>query len=392
MKMHIAPGVVMLGMMDGELDLFEAQYPLDHGVSYNSTVILDERVAVLDTVDARKQDEWLRELEQTLGGRKPDLLIISHMEPDHAGSIEAFAGRYPDATLVGNAKTFGLLDQFTQGRVALARQVVTEGEVLSLGTHTLRFLLAPMVHWPEVMVSFEESEGILFSADAFGRFGSLNAQEPWEEEARRYYANIVGKYGAQVQALLRKTDALPVKMICPLHGPVLTGEAMVRAVELYRGWSSFGPQESGVLVAYASFHGNTAKAALLLADELKARGQKAVCIDLMRTHKSYAVAEALRFDRMALAATTYDGGYNPAMEAFLSALRSKGCQGRTVALMENGSWGPLAAKKMREVLESMKNMRVLEQQVTIRSAMSAANEKEIAQLAQALADAVQAGE
>ena len=387
MGMEIAPGIVMLGMMDEGLDLFESQYPLEHGVSYNSYVIADERVAVLDTVDARRMDEWLGELERTLGGRDVDYLVISHMEPDHSGALEAFAARYPNAAMVGNAKTFGLLDQFSQGRVTLARQTVKEGETLSLGAHTLKFLLAPMVHWPEVMVSFEESEGVLFSADAFGRFGSLDAQQPWEPEARRYYANIVGKYGAQVKALLAKTDALPVRAICPLHGPMLTGNDMEQAVALYRIWSSFAPQERGVLVAYAGFHGHTAQAALRLADELEARGEKVVRIDLMRTHKSYAVAEALRFDRMALAATTYDGGYNPAMEAFLAALRSKGCQGRTVALMENGSWGPLAAKKMREALEGMKNMRVLEQQVTLRSAMSAQNETEIAQLAQALSEA-----
>ena len=387
MKIQIAPDVVMLGMMDETLRLFESQYPLEHGVSYNSYVILDERVAVLDAVDARRQEAWLSALEETLGGREPDFLVVSHVEPDHSGALAAFAARYPGAVLVGNAKTFALLDQFAQGSVTLARQVVAEGEELCLGRHTLRFLLAPMVHWPEVMVSFECSEGVLFSADAFGRFGSLDSAEPWEPEARRYYANIVGKYGAQVQALLRKTAALPVKTVCPLHGPALDGVELEHAVALYQVWSSFRPQERGVLVAYASVHGHTAQAALRLADELERRGEKVVRVDLMRTHKSYAVAEALRFDRMALAATTYDGGYNPAMEAFLSALKSKGCQGRTVALMENGSWGPLAAKKMREALEGMKGMNVLAQQVTLRSAMSAQNEEEIARLAQALVEA-----
>ena len=354
-------------------------------MSYNSYLIEDEQLCLLDTVDARKQDEWLGGLNEALDGRKLDYLVISHMEPDHAGSIAALCACQPQVKLVANAKTFVMLDQFT-GEHPLAQERITVGEggTLALGSHTLHFVLAPMVHWPEVMVAYEDSQKVLFSADGFGIFGSLTYTDAWADEARRYYCNIVGKYGVQVQGLLKKAAALDIQTVCPLHGPQLSGDALTRALALYSLWAAWKPEESGVLVAYAGFHGHTAEAAKLLAEKLHALGETVEVIDLNRVHKSYAVASAFKFDRMALCAATYDGAYAPAMEAFLSALKLKGLQGRTVALVENGTWAPMAAKQMRAALETMKNMQALDQQVTIRSAMNAKNREEIEELAKKL--------
>ena len=352
----MAPGILRLSVMDNDIDLFEGQYPVPDGVSYNSYLIEDEQLCLLDTVDARKQDEWLGGLNEALDGRKLDYLVISHMEPDHAGSIAALCACQPQVKLVANAKTFVMLDQFT-GEHPLVQERITVGEggTLALGSHTLHFVLAPMVHWPEVMVAYEDSQKVLFSADGFGIFGSLTYTDAWADEARRYYCNIVGKYGVQVQGLLKKAAALDIQTVCPLHGPQLSGDALTRALALYSLW-----------------------------EKLHALGETVEVIDLNRVHKSYAVASAFKFDRMALCAATYDGAYAPAMEAFLSALKLKGLQGRTVALVENGTWAPMAAKQMRAALETMKNMQALDQQVTIRSAMNAKNREEIEELAKKL--------
>ena len=382
----MAPGIVRLSVMDNDLDLFEGQYPVPQGVSYNSYLIEDDQLCLLDTVDARKQEEWLAGLDEVLAGRKLDYLVISHMEPDHAGSIAALCARQPQLKLVANARTFAILDQFSgDNPLEQERVTVADGGTLALGSHTLHFVLAPMVHWPEVMAVYEDREKVLFSADGFGNFGSLTDTDAWADEARRYYGNIVGKYGAQVQGLLKKAAALEIRTICPLHGPQLSGEALDRALTLYGLWAAWKPEQSGVLVAYASFHGHTAEAAKLLAEKLHAQGETVEVIDLNRVHKSYAVSAAFKYDRMALCATTYDSAYAPAMEAFLSSLKLKGMQGRKVALVENGTWAPMAAKHMRAVLDTMKNMQTLDRQVTIRSAMNAKNREELAELAQALA-------
>lgn len=381
----IAAGIRRLSVMDMDLDLFEGQYPVPHGVSYNTYLIEDEKTALLDTVDARRQKEWLDGLHDALGEKKLDYLVISHMEPDHSGSIAALCAQQPGMTLVGNAKTFAMLDRFTKDApLSLPRITVSEGGTLSLGRRTLRFFMAPMVHWPEVMVAYEEEDRLLFSADGFGCFGPVDGDDLWEEEARRYYANIVGKYGTQVQALLKKASALEIDTLCPLHGPALSGEKLARALELYDRWSRWMPQERGVLVAYAGFHGHTAKAAACMAACLRERGESVTLIDLARVNRSYAVGEAFRYDRMVLAATTYDGAYAPAMEAFLSALRHKNLQNRTVALMENGTWAPMAAKHMRAALAEMKNITVLDEQVTICSAMDEKCRLQIAAVADAL--------
>ena len=378
----MAPGILRLSVMDNDIDLFEGQYPVPDGVSYNSYLIEDEQLCLLDTVDARKQDEWLGGLNEALDGRKLDYLVISHMEPDHAGSIAALCACQPQVKLVANAKTFVMLDQFT-GEHPLVQERITVGEggTLALGSHTLHFVLAPMVHWPEVMVAYEDSQKVLFSADGFGNFGSLTYTDAWADEARRYYCNIVGKYGVQVQGLLKKAAALEIASVCPLHGPQLSGDALAHALELYGHWAAWKPEEKGVLVAFASFHGHTAEAARYMAKCLEELGEKVELIDLNRVHKSYAVSAAFRFDRMVLCANTYDGAYAPAMEAFLSILKIKGLQGRTVALMENGTWAPMAAKHMRAAMEGMKNMTILDTQVTIRSAMSEKNRTEIEQMA-----------
>ena len=366
--MYISDSILYVGADDKTLDIFESQYPIPNGVSYNSYVILDEKIAVMDTVDKRATDTWFENLARELGDRKPDYLVVSHMEPDHAANIKNFAERYPETKIVGNAKTFAMMGQFFEMDLTERKVLVKEGETLSLGSHTLQFFMAPMVHWPEVMVTYEQSEKILFSADGFGKFGALDAEEEWAEEAARYYLNIVGKYGVQVQGLLKKASGLDIRMICPLHGPILK-ENLGYYIDKYQTWSTYQPEKHGVMVAYASIHGNTAQAAEEMAELLRANGEEVEVFDLSRTDVSLAVRKAFYYDRMVLAAATYDGGVFPCMEEFLLHLKSKNFQKRTIGLMENGSWAPLSGKIMRGILEPMKDVHVLEQVVTIKSAV-----------------------
>lgn len=379
--MNITDSIRYIGVLDTDLDLFEGQYPISQGISYNSYLILDERVAVMDSVDHRACDQWLAQLEGRLNGRGVDYLIVSHMEPDHGGSLMALAQRYPDMVIVGNAKTFPMIKQFFDLDLTGRMQVVKEGETLCLGRHTLQFFMAPMVHWPEVMLTYEQTEGLLFSADAFGTFGDPSSSAPWKEEARRYYVNIVGKYGAQVQAVLKKTAGLALSAILPLHGPVLQ-EGLEEYLGLYDTWSRYEPEQTGVLVAYASIHGHTAAAAEKMAQLLRERGETVALFDLSRGDLSQAVALAFCYDRMVLAASTYDSGIFTPMADFLHRLKAKNYQNRTVALMENGTWAPMAAKQMAAALGEMKNIRVEELVVTIRSAMTEANEAAMKQIFQ----------
>ncbi len=370
-KVEITDNILYVGVNDRDIDLFEGQYVVPEGVSYNSYLIMDEKIALMDTVDARKSEEWLANIKVILGTRQPDYLVVSHMEPDHAGSIAAVAEEFPDMKIVGNAKTFAFMGQFFDFDIDSKKVVVAESDELALGKHTLKFLMTPMVHWPEVMMTYETSEKILFSADGFGKFGALDAEEDWACEARRYYFNIVGKYGAQVQAVLKKLDGVEVAAICPLHGPILK-ENLGYYIGLYDTWSSYRPEDEGVLVAYASIYGNTAGAAKQIAEMLKEKGAKKVAItDLARDDMAEAIEDAFRYDKMVLACSTYDGGIFPCMEDFLSHLKAKNYQKRTVALIENGTWAPMAGKKMREILEGMKDVKVLENTVTIRSAVKA---------------------
>ncbi|MCI9137766.1 MAG: FprA family A-type flavoprotein [Lachnospiraceae bacterium] len=365
----ITDKILYIGADDRDLDLFESQYIIPNGVSYNSYVILDEKVAVMDTVDARRREEWLTNLEEALAGRTVDYLVVSHMEPDHAANIQILAEKYPEMKVVGNAKTFPMISQFFDIDLSNRSMVVKEGDTLNLGEHELTFVMAPMVHWPEVMVSYEKTEKILFSADGFGKFGALDAEEDWACEARRYYFNIVGKYGAQVQALLKKAAALDIAMICPLHGPILK-ENLEYYIGKYDIWSSYRPEDDGVLVAYASIHGNTKQAALKMKEILEAKGAKKVAVtDLSRDDMAEAVEDAFRYDKMILAAATYDGGVFPCMEDFLHHLKSKNFQKRRIGLIENGTWAPTAAKSMKSVLEQMKEISICEQVVSIKSAV-----------------------
>ena len=381
--MYISDSILYVGADDKTLDIFESQYPIPNGVSYNSYVILDEKVAVMDTVDKRATDTWFENLAREFGDRKPDYLVVSHMEPDHAANIKNFAERYPETKIVGNAKTFAMMGQFFEMDLTERKVLVKEGETLSLGSHTLQFFMAPMVHWPEVMVTYEQSEKILFSADGFGKFGSLDAEEEWAEEAARYYLNIVGKYGVQVQGLLKKASGLDIRMICPLHGPILK-ENLGYYIDKYQTWSTYQPEKHGVMVAYASIHGNTAQAAEEMAELLRANGEEVEVFDLSRTDVSLAVRKAFYYDRMVLAAATYDGGVFPCMEEFLLHLKSKNFQKRTVGLIENGSWAPLAGKIMRGILEPMKDVHVLEQVVTIKSAVYEDTKEAMKAMAEAL--------
>ena len=381
--MKITDTIKYVGANDETIDLFEGQYHVPHGVSYNSYVILDEKIAIMDTVDQRATEEWLNHLEKVLDGRTPDYLIVSHMEPDHAANIQKVAEKYPGMKIVGNAKTFPMIAQFFTLNVEGREVIVKEGDTLSLGAHTLQFFMAPMVHWPEVMVTYEQSEKVLFSADGFGKFGSLAIEEPWEDEARRYFINIVGKYGAPVQTLLKKAATLDIAMICPLHGPVLT-ENLGHYIGLYDTWSSYRPEEKGVLIAYASIYGNTRKAAEALAEELTHAGRQVCVMDLCRCDLAEAVSNAFRYDRLVLACATYDGGMYLPMEDYLNHLKAKNFQKRKVGLMENGSWAPMAAKKMKEALEGMKEMTFCDTVVTIRSAMKENDLPQIQKLAEEL--------
>lgn len=380
----ITDSVRYIGADDKTIDLFESQYVVPNGVSYNSYVILDEKVAVMDTVDKRATEEWLKNMEEVLEGRTVDYLIVSHMEPDHAANVQTLAEKYPDMKVVGNAKTFPMIQQFFDVDLEGRMVVVKEGDTLSLGSHTLQFVMAPMVHWPEVMVAYEHSEKILFSADGFGKFGALDVEEDWDCEARRYYINIVGKYGAQVQALLKKAAGLDIAMICPLHGPILK-ENLGHYLEKYQIWSSYEPEDEGVVVAYASIHGNTAAAAKKLAAMLEEKGAKKVVLtDLSRDDMAEAVEDAFRYDSLVVACATYDGGLFPCMEDFLRHLKAKNYQKRTVGIVENGTWAPTAGKAMRAILEEMKDLTICENTVTIRSRLNAESEKALEMLAEEL--------
>ena len=383
----ISDSIKYIGVDDTTLDLFESQYIVPNGVSYNSYVILDEKVAVMDTVDARKTDEWFSNLTNTLNGRTVDYIVISHLEPDHAANIQMLAEKYPQAKLVLSVKAKAMLPQFFDIADLDSRcMAVAEGEELSLGSHTLKFFMAPMVHWPEVMVTYESSEKVLFSADGFGKFGALSLTEnaDWACEARRYYFNIVGKYGAPVQTLLKKASALDIKTICPLHGPVLS-DNLGYYLDLYNTWSSYQPESKGVFIAYASIHGNTAYAAEQFAEMLRNKGVDNVVItDLSRCDIAEAVEDAFRYDRMVLAAASYDAGVFPIMQDFLHHLQAKAFQNRTVGLIENGSWAPTAAKTMRNILETMKNITIVEPVVTIKSVLKETDIPALDQLADAL--------
>ena len=382
--MHISDTVRYVGVDDTSIDLFESQYPVPNGVSYNSYVILDEKAAIMDTVDRRASAQWLENLEAVLDGRRPDYLVIQHLEPDHAGSIGLLAERYPEMVLVGNAKTFAMLPKFFPGDYTARSLTVKEGDTLSLGSHTLTFVTAPMVHWPEVMVSYESSEKILFSADAFGTFGAISAGEDWLCEARRYYMNIVGKYGTQVQALLKKAAGLDIQAICPLHGPVLRGD-LGFYLGKYDLWSRYEAEDDGVLVAYASIHGNTAQAAKRMAEILEAKGcPKVELMDLCRVDQALAVEAAFRYGRMVAMSATYDGGLFPAMDHFMAHLRDKTYRSRRVALVENGSWAPSAAKHMRTYLEAMKDITICETVHTIQGAVKDADTAALERIADEL--------
>lgn len=373
--------ILYIGVNDHLTDLFEGQYSVPNGMSYNSYLILDEKTAVTDTVDARFGGQWLDNLETALAGRLPDYLIVHHMEPDHSASIADFCKKYPNAVIAVTAKAFTMMDAFF-GPLPNPRLTVKDGSVLPLGRHELSFITAPMVHWPEVAVSYDRTDGILFSADAFGKFGALDVDEPWDDEARRYYIGIVGKYGAPAAALLKKAAALDIRTICPLHGPVLK-ENLAHYINLYATWSSYTPEESGVAVCVASVYGHTARAAEALADALRKSGTKAVVYDIARCDMSAAVADAFRFDRLVLASPTYNGDVFPCMHAFLHALVSRGFRNRRVGLIENGSWAPMAAKVMQQTLSACDSIEFLPA-VTVRSAMNDQSVKDINALAQEL--------
>ena len=369
----ISDSIKYIGVDDTTLDLFESQYIVPNGVSYNSYVILDEKVAVMDTVDARKTDEWFSNLTNTLNGRTVDYIVISHLEPDHAANIQMLAEKYPQAKLVLSAKAKAMLPQvFDIADLDSRCMAVAEGEELSLGSHTLKFFMAPMVHWPEVMVEYETTEKVLFSADGFGKFGALSADEDWACEARRYYFNIVGKYGAPVQALLKKAATLDIQTICPLHGPILK-ENLGYYIGKYMTWSSYEPEDEGVLVACASIHGNTKKAAEKMVEILKGKGVKVAFTDLTRDDMAEAIEDAFRYSKLVIAAASYDGGVFPPMEDFLNRLGHKAYQKRKVGIIENGSWAPVAAKSMKAILDTMKDLTICDTVVSIKSTMKDAD-------------------
>ena len=377
--MNISDDIRYVGVNDHDVDLIEGQYAVPNGMAYNSYAILDGKVAVMDTVDARFRHEWLDNLERALAGRKPDYLVVQHMEPDHSANIAAFLDAFPAATIVSSAKAFAMMANFFGREWEDRRIVVKEGDTLALGRHTLHFVAAPMVHWPEVMVTYDEADKVLFSADGFGKFGALDAEEDWDCEARRYYFGIVGKYGAQVQALLKKAAGLDIRTVCPLHGPVLTGDALANALAKYRTWSSYEAETDGVFVAYTSVYGHTKEAALKLVEMLKARGcPKVSAADLARDDMAEAVEDAFRHSKLVLATTTYNAEIFPFMHTFLDHLVERNFQNRTVGLIENGSWAPLAAKIMRAKFERSKNVRVCENVVHIKSALSDESRKELA--------------
>ncbi len=383
--MKITEDIIYVGVNDHEVDLFEGQYIVPNGMAYNSYVIRDEKIAVMDTVDGNFGEEWLANIEKVLDGATPDYLVVQHMEPDHAANIEVFAEKYPNAQIVGNAKTFTMMKNFFRGLNLDGKTVeVKNGETLSLGKHELTFVFAPMVHWPEVMVTYDSTDKVLFSADGFGKFGALDVEEDWDCEARRYYIGIVGKYGAQVQNLLKVAATLDIQIICPLHGPVLT-EDLGHYIEKYDIWSSYGVESEGVMIAYASVYGNTKKAAELLAEKLKAKGcPKVVVCDLAREDMAEAVEDAFRYGKLVLATVTYNGDVFPFMKTFIEHLTERNYQKRTIGLIENGSWAPTAARVMTGMFEKSKEITWLETSVKIMSSLSEENEKELDAMAEEL--------
>ena len=381
----ITEEIAYIGVNDHQIDLFEGQYVVPNGMAYNSYVILDEKIAVFDTVDGNFKDEWLANLKEVLGDRKPDYLIIQHMEPDHSANIMAFLETYPETVAVGNAKTFKMMSEYFENLdLGNRKLVVTDGGTLSLGKHELQFIFAPMVHWIEVMFTYDKTDKVLFSADAFGKFGALDVEEEWACEARRYYFGIVGKYGAQVQAVLKKAAALDIQTICSLHGPVLK-ENLNYYLDLYNTWSSYGVESEGVMIAYTSVYGNTRKAAELLAEQLTAKGcPKVVVCDLAREDMAEAVEDAFRYGKLVLATTTYNGDIFPAMRNFIESLTERNYQNRTVGLIENGSWASAAGRVMKAMFEKSKNITWLETSVKITAAVKSANLKEIEAMAEEL--------
>ena len=380
----VTDSILYVGVNDHEVDLFEGQYVVPNGMAYNSYVILDDKIAVMDTVDIHFAQEWLNNIAEALDGKKPTYLVVQHMEPDHSASIAEFLKVYPDAIVVGNAKTFVMMQQFFGADVAPNREVVANKGTLELGSHTLTFVFAPMVHWPEVMVTYDAADKVLFSADGFGKFGALDVEEDWDCEARRYYIGIVGKYGAQVQSLLKVAATLDIQIICPLHGPVLT-ENLGHYIEKYDIWSSYKVESEGVMIAYASVYGNTKKAAEKLAETLKAKGcPKVVLRDLARSDMSENIEDAFRYGKLVLASITYNGDVFPFMHAFLHGLTERSYQNRTLGVIENGTWAPTAGRIIKSAFEKSKNITWLDTTVTIKSAMNAANDAQIEAMADEL--------
>ena len=380
----ITEDIYYAGVNDHQLDLFEGQFVVPNGMAYNSYVIMDEKIAVMDTVDVNFGEEWLANVAEILGDRKPDYLIVQHMEPDHSANITKFVEAYPEAKVVGNAKTFQMIENFFDLDLADKKEVVANNGTLSLGNHELTFVFAPMVHWPEVMVTYDSKDKLLFSADGFGKFGAQDADEDWACEARRYYFGIVGKYGAQVQALLKKAAALDIEIICPLHGPVLT-ENLGYYLDLYQTWSAYGVETEGVMIAYASVYGNTKKAAELLGEELKANGCPHVVVaDLAREDMAECIEDAFRHGKLVLATITYNGGVFPFMQTFIDGLKERNFQNRTIGIIENGSWAPIAAKNIKSMMEGCKNITWTEAGVTIKSGVKEETKAQIKALADEL--------
>ena len=382
--MEITKDIVYLGVNDHAVDLFESQYSVPNGMAYNSYLIMDDQTVVMDTVDAHFTDEWITKIAAALGDRAPDYLVVQHMEPDHAGSIDAFAQAYPTTKIVSSAKAFVMMQQFFGTDYTDRRIVVKEGDTLPLGHHTLHFVTAPMVHWPEVIMTYDDADKVLFSADAFGKFGALDVEEEWLPEARRYFIGIVGKYGVQVQAVLKKAAGLDIETICSLHGPILHKEQLTDVLAAYDTWSAYRPETDGILVAYTSIYGHTADAAEQLAEELRTKGQQVVVMDLARCDMAEAVAQAFRFSKLVLATPTYNGDVFPFTKTFIEHLTERNYQNRTVALMENGSWAPTAARVMRKMFEASKNLTILDETVTVKGSLDDASTAQLHALADAL--------
>ena len=384
--MRVTDDIKYVGVNDHQVDLFEGQYVVPRGMAYNSYVILDEKIAVMDTVDQHFGEEWLANLAAVLGDRKPDYLIVQHMEPDHSANITSFLGAYPDAVVIGNAKTFTFMEQFYGKNPSMKKQIVKNGEELCLGKHVLKFVFAPMVHWPEVMVTYDSTDKVLFSADGFGKFGANDVEDPegWACEARRYYFGIVGKYGLQTQKLLKAAAGLDIQVICPLHGPVLS-EDLGYYLGMYDKWSSYTPEEPGVCIAYTSVYGHTKAAAEKLAELLRAKGVKVAISDLARDDMPEAVEDAFRYDRLVLATTTYNNGIFPFMHTFIEHLTERESQNRPISIIENGTWAPVAGKLMKAMFEKSKNITFTETTVTIKSALNADSEAALEKLAEELA-------